>query len=63
MFVFVLLQAVKLKSDHFGIEIDLELLLNNTILELKSDHFGIEIVPWHALQQKGNGVKIRPFWD
>jgi len=34
---------VLLKSDHFGIEMPLFLLLRNYNFPLKSDHFGIEI--------------------
>ena len=34
-----------LKSDHFGIEMNIDKVLINTEVELKSDHFGIEMQP------------------
>ena len=54
---------VRLKSDHFGIEICAGLKLEKHISSLKSDHFGIEILPCEFTGEIENNVKIRPFWD
>ena len=55
--------SIKLKSDHFGIEISLG---RNGYIPggwLKSDHFGIEILIQRNNKMLESLTKIRPFWD
>ncbi len=54
---------IRLKSDHFGIEIQTRLSQRQIITPLKSDHFGIEITHLSSDVTDLIDVKIRPFWD
>ena len=44
MSLYSFISSLKLKSDHFGIEILNSIKKNTIVTKLKSDHFGIEIV-------------------
>ncbi len=48
----LVMQVLILKSDHFGIETFILVLLCNNLMVLKSDHFGIEtiIIHLHSVQ-------------
>ena len=52
-----------LKSDHFGIEMNIEFMHVNYTVQLKSDHFGIEIFAGSFVLLTNCLTKIRPFWD
>mgnify|MGYP001426999215 CR=1 FL=1 len=54
---------LKLKSDHFGIEIILKFNGWDDVEKLKSDHFGIEIDFFLSGFTHTFFTKIRPFWD
>ena len=56
--------AMRLKSDHAGIEISI--VIADTFISissLKSDHAGIEIAWLRCGTQNRKQVKIRPCWD
>jgi len=51
------LVSLKLKSDHFGIEIYADLGMEDDYALLKSDHFGIEIV--YCIISKVGHVRLK----
>ena len=55
--------AFKLKSDHFGIEIEDKAIAEDYANLLKSDHFLIEMYHQNLISMIVVKVKIRPFWD
>jgi len=54
---------MRLKSDHFGIEMRILRFPGLLLEKLKSDHFGIEIILELNQELGTEGTKIRPFWD